>query len=155
MTDYENDPRVTRVGDDDYQVDTEGRWWRIYRDGDRWFSQAPPGTSPFVLHDVTFEHPSKTEAFKVLLAPCGGMAVVTSARIAAAGLSVGRWMVNPPAASLRPYEYVYRCPKCGGVAVARRSSRCFGTESAFHYEEWMDMIDSTSDFAVTPGLVIE
>jgi hypothetical protein len=77
MTNYENDPRVTRVGDDDYQIDIEDQGtWRIYRDGDRWFSQAPPSTSPFLPDDMTFEHPSKAEAFNALLNPRGGAFVL-------------------------------------------------------------------------------
>jgi len=81
MTEFENDPRVTLVGDDDYRIAVGRGSWRVYRDGDRWFSQAPPSDSPFLPDDMTFEHPSKEEAFKSMLNPRGGQVVVPPGRL--------------------------------------------------------------------------
>jgi hypothetical protein len=77
MSYYENDPRVTQVGDDEYQIDTGPHGpWRVYRDGDRWFSESPPNDSPHLPDHMTFEHPSKEEAFKAMLNPKGGAILV-------------------------------------------------------------------------------
>lgn len=67
MSDYENDPRVTKVSDDEYHIDIADQGvWRVFRSGSWWFSEAPPAP-PFTPHGQTFEHPSKETAFESIV----------------------------------------------------------------------------------------
>jgi len=80
MTDYRNDPRVTCIGDDEYRIAVGREPWRVYRDGNRWFSECPEGI-PFREGPLVFEHPSEEEAFKSMLNPSGGLVVVPAGRL--------------------------------------------------------------------------
>jgi hypothetical protein len=67
MTSYENDPRVTRLSDDEYHANIENSGaWRIYREGGRWYSESPTPL-PFQTDRATYEHPSKETAFESIL----------------------------------------------------------------------------------------
>lgn len=69
MSEYENDPRVTKVSDTEFhiQINVDREPWRIYTEGGRWFSQSPPNTNPLLPDYYTFEHPSKETAFESIV----------------------------------------------------------------------------------------